>query len=117
MYGCRRGACRRRSEHARRLQLDELVDVAREAGDTIAERLRALQASPDGRSDTVTASTSLPAFPAGGQDTTTGVELITDRIAAATATMRTVHDVSMRMTRPALICCTRSSMTWRSTPG
>lgn len=74
------------------LQLDELVDIAREASDTIAERLRALQASPDGRSDTVTASTSLPAFPAGEQNTATVVDLITDRIAAATATMRTVHD-------------------------
>jgi starvation-inducible DNA-binding protein len=74
------------------LQLDELVDVAREASDTIAERLRALQATADGRSGTVTASTSLPAFPTGEQDTATVVDLITDRIAAATATMRTVHD-------------------------
>ncbi len=74
------------------LQLDELVDVAREASDTIAERLRALQGSPDGRSDTVAASTSLPAFPGGEQNTATVVDLITDRIAAAVATMRTVHD-------------------------
>ena len=35
------------------LQLDELVDFAREASDTIAERMRALDAVPDGRSDTV----------------------------------------------------------------
>jgi len=74
------------------LQLDELVDVAREASDTIAERLRALQATPDGRSDTLTASTTLPAFPAGEQNTATVVDLITDRIGAAVATMRTVHD-------------------------
>lgn len=39
------------------LQLDELVDAAREAGDNIAERLRALAATPDGRSDTVAATT------------------------------------------------------------
>ena len=37
------------------LQLDELVDFAREASDTIAERMRALDAVPDGRSDTVAA--------------------------------------------------------------
>jgi starvation-inducible DNA-binding protein len=74
------------------LQLDELVDVAREASDTIAERLRALQATADGRSNTVTASTSLPAFPAGEQNTATVVDLITDRIAAAITTLRTVHD-------------------------
>ncbi len=38
------------------LQLDELVDFAREASDTIAERMRALDAIPDGRSDTVAAA-------------------------------------------------------------
>ena len=46
------------------LQLDELVDFAREASDTIAERMRALDAVPDGRSDTVAATTTLPQFPA-----------------------------------------------------
>ncbi|MDZ4267525.1 MAG: ferritin-like domain-containing protein, partial [Mycobacterium sp.] len=35
------------------LQLDEVVDFAREASDTVAERMRALDAVPDGRSDTV----------------------------------------------------------------
>jgi starvation-inducible DNA-binding protein len=47
------------------LQLDEIVDVARESSDTIAERLRALHATADGRSDTVAAGTTLTAFPAG----------------------------------------------------
>ncbi len=42
------------------LALDELVDAAREGSDTIAERMRALDAVPDGRSDTVAATTSLP---------------------------------------------------------
>ncbi|MCK5756417.1 MAG: DNA starvation/stationary phase protection protein, partial [Mycobacterium sp.] len=46
------------------LQLDEVVDFAREASDTVAERLRALDAVPDGRSDTVASTTSLPDFPA-----------------------------------------------------
>ncbi|MGC7367981.1 DNA starvation/stationary phase protection protein, partial [Mycobacteroides abscessus subsp. abscessus] len=46
------------------LQLDELVDFAREGSDTIAERMRALDAVPDGRSDTVAATTTLPEFPA-----------------------------------------------------
>src|SRR6202795_4855520 len=44
------------------LQLDELVDFARTGSDTIAERLRALDAVPDGRSDTVAGSTTLPQF-------------------------------------------------------
>jgi starvation-inducible DNA-binding protein len=30
------------------LQLDEIVDAARQASDTIAERMRALNAVPDG---------------------------------------------------------------------
>src|SRR5436190_24314056 len=52
------------------LQLDELVDFAREASDTVAERMRALDGLPDGRSDTVAASTSLPEFPAYEHSTT-----------------------------------------------
>ncbi|MUL85180.1 MULTISPECIES: Dps family protein [unclassified Mycolicibacterium] len=74
------------------LQLDEIVDIAREAADTIAERMRALDAIPDGRSDTVTAHTTLPAFPAGELSTTETVDLVTTRAYAAVATMRTVHD-------------------------
>ena len=74
------------------LQLDELVDFAREASDTIAERMRALDAVPDGRSDTVAAATSLPQFPAYEHSTTEVVDLITRRAYAAVDTMRTVHD-------------------------
>lgn len=74
------------------LQLDDIVDTAREASDTIAERMRALNAVPDGRSDTVTASTTLPAFPPAERSTTDTVDLITTRIYAAVETVRTVHD-------------------------
>jgi starvation-inducible DNA-binding protein len=65
------------------LQLDELVDFAREASDTVAERMRALDAVPDGRSDTVAATTSLPEFPAYEHGTTEVVDLITGRVYAA----------------------------------
>ncbi|AMT73279.1 Dps family protein [Mycobacteroides immunogenum] len=74
------------------LQLDELVDFAREGSDTIAERMRALYAVPDGRSDTVTASTSLPQFPPYERSTGDVVDLITIRIQAAVNTLRAVHD-------------------------
>ena len=74
------------------LQLDEIVDTAREASDTIAERMRALNAVPDGRSDTVTASTTLPAIPPTELSTTDAVDLITTRIYAAVDTARIVHD-------------------------
>jgi starvation-inducible DNA-binding protein len=74
------------------LQLDELVDFARVGSDTIAERMRALDTVPDGRSDTVAATTSLPEFPAFERSTSEVVDLITVRIAAAADTMRAVHD-------------------------
>lgn len=74
------------------LQLDEVVDFAREASDTIAERMRALDAVPDGRSDTVAAGTSLPEFPAFEHSTGEVVDLIAARVYAAVATLREVHD-------------------------
>jgi starvation-inducible DNA-binding protein len=74
------------------LQLDELVDFAREGSDIIAERMRALDAVPDGRSDTVVATTSLPRFPANEHNTTEVVDRITTRIYATVETLRSVHE-------------------------
>lgn len=74
------------------LQLDELVAFAREASDTIAERMRALDAVPDGRSDTVADGTSLPQFPAFERNTGEVVDLITARVYATVDTLRAVHD-------------------------
>jgi starvation-inducible DNA-binding protein len=74
------------------LQLDELVDFAREGSDTIAERMRALDAVPDGRSDTVAATTTLPQFPAYEHSSADVVDFITARIYATVDTLRTVHD-------------------------
>jgi starvation-inducible DNA-binding protein len=74
------------------LQLDEVVDAAREASDTIAERMRALDAVPDGRSDTVAATTTLPEFPAYEQNTAEVVDLIATRVYATVDTIRDVHD-------------------------
>lgn len=74
------------------LQLDELVDFARVSSDTIAERMRALDAVPDGRSDTVVAGTTLPQFPAYEVSTHEAVDLIVSRIYATVDTIRKVHD-------------------------
>ena len=52
-------------------QLDEVIAATRRFSDTIAERMRALHALPDGRSDTVAETTTLPEFPQGEIDTTT----------------------------------------------
>ncbi|MCU1481485.1 MAG: starvation/stationary phase protection protein [Subtercola sp.] len=74
------------------LQLDEIIDSAREFSDTVAERMRALHAVPDGRSDTVAATTTLPEYPNGEIDTAETVDLVTIRIESVVATMRDVHD-------------------------
>ncbi|MCX4095538.1 Dps family protein [Nocardia sp. alder85J] len=74
------------------LQLDEVVAVTREFGDTIAERMRSLHVAADGRTDTVTATTSLPPFPAGEQNVATVVDLITSRLHATIDTARKIHD-------------------------
>jgi starvation-inducible DNA-binding protein len=74
------------------LQLDEIVDAARQFSDEVAERLRALHAAPDGRTATVAKETSLPPYPNGEVDTAETVNLITERIDAVVGTMREVHD-------------------------
>lgn len=72
--------------------LDEIIEDARTFSDTVAERLRALHAVPDGRSDTVAATTTLQEYPNGEVDTATTVDLVTERLEATVATMREVHD-------------------------
>jgi starvation-inducible DNA-binding protein len=74
------------------LQLDEIVDAARQFADDMAERMRALHALPDGRSATVAESTSLPQFPDGLINTKDAIERIVAALEAAVGTMRKVHD-------------------------
>src|SRR5690554_4638670 len=74
------------------LQLDEIIEVARTLSDEIAERMRALEVLPDGRSETVTETTSLPKFPADQVDTSQVTDLVVERLAAVAATCRRVHD-------------------------
>ena len=72
--------------------LDEIIEAAREFSDTVAERMRALHLVPDGRSDIVAATTTLPEYPQGEIDTSETVDLITARLEGTVATMRDVHD-------------------------
>ena len=74
------------------LQLDEIVDSARQFADDTAERMRALHALPDGRSSTVAESTSLAQFPEGLISTKDTIERIVAALEAAVGTMRKVHD-------------------------
>lgn len=72
--------------------LDEIIDEAREFSDTVAERMRALHGVPDGRSDTVADTTTLPEYPQGEVDTAETVDLVTERLEATIGTIRDVHD-------------------------
>ena len=72
--------------------LDEIIEAAREFSDTVAERMRALHAVPDGRSDIVAETTTLPEYPQGEIDTSETVDLITARLDGTVATIRGVHD-------------------------
>jgi starvation-inducible DNA-binding protein len=72
--------------------LDEIIEAAREFSDEVAERMRALHGIPDGRSDTVSETTTLPEFPNGEILTTDVIDLVTQRLEAVVHTMREVHD-------------------------
>ncbi|MBP1234282.1 starvation-inducible DNA-binding protein [Arthrobacter sp. PvP102] len=74
------------------LQLDEIIDAARNFADDMAERMRALHALPDGRSATVAETTSLAQFPQGLISTKDAVDRIVAALEAAVGTMRKVHD-------------------------
>jgi len=74
------------------LQLDEIVDAARGFTDDLAERMRALYITPDGRSTTVAKDTTLAPYPTREVDTSTCVDLIAASLYATAGTARRIHD-------------------------
>jgi starvation-inducible DNA-binding protein len=74
------------------LEFDEIADVARDAADTIAERMRGLGKVADGRAPTVAGTASLTPLPADELGTSTVVDLITDSLRTVVAGIRRVHD-------------------------
>ncbi len=74
------------------LQLDEIVDAAREYSDDVAERMRAVYVIPDGSAARVAAQTSLPAFPTGEVETGEAIDAIVASIYAVAGTARRIHD-------------------------
>jgi starvation-inducible DNA-binding protein len=54
--------------------------------------MRSLRAVPDGRSDTVVVTTTLPTYPEGELTVAAVVDLITTRLYATAATLRRLHD-------------------------
>jgi starvation-inducible DNA-binding protein len=76
------------------LELDDIVTLCRNAGDDVAERIRALDGVPDGRSDKITATHSLPRLPDGLLRTDVALDLITDRLSVAIKTLRDVQTLT-----------------------
>ncbi len=74
------------------LQLDEIIEAARGFSDEVAERMRAIYVTPDGRSSTVAAKTTLPQYPEGEVDTSETVDLVAERLYLTVKTIRGVHD-------------------------
>ena len=74
------------------LELDEVVDGVREYADTVAERMRALDAVPDGRTRTIANTTRLASFPEGEVSVERAVAVIAERIVAVVNIIRAVHD-------------------------
>ncbi|MET1007919.1 MAG: DNA starvation/stationary phase protection protein [Propionibacteriaceae bacterium] len=74
------------------LILDEIIEAARGFSDEIAERMRAIYITPDGRSSTVAKTTSLEEYPEGEVDTAETIDIVADRLYTTVTTMRGVHD-------------------------
>jgi starvation-inducible DNA-binding protein len=74
------------------LAIDEVVDAARTFSDTVAERMRAIYITPDGRARTVAEQSSLPEYPSGEVNTSETVDLVTQAIYATCGTARRIHD-------------------------
>ena len=68
--------------------LDELTDQLREWYDTVAERINALDAFPDGRSATVAGEAPAAGFPEGGVRDTEVVRYWVDRLEGAANRLR-----------------------------
>lgn len=74
------------------LQLDDVVDLARDHSDVIAERMRALQVVPDGTAETVSTTTELTAYPQGLVSSKDTVDATVERLAKTVAVVREVFD-------------------------
>jgi starvation-inducible DNA-binding protein len=70
------------------LQLDEVVTLARNAADTVAERASAIGVSPDGRAATVAKESGIASFPTGYIADTEVVKALVSALESVTVRMR-----------------------------
>jgi starvation-inducible DNA-binding protein len=74
------------------LELDGIVALVVDAADQVAERIRTLGGFADGRSLTVSAATTLAAFPGGTPSVITVTDLIVDRLNSVARRLRGVQE-------------------------
>ena len=74
------------------LQLDEIIETAREASDEIAERIAALGVAADGRSRTVDESSELNSYPLHFVDVQETITKVADELKTVIDRMRTSID-------------------------
>ncbi|WP_406091857.1 Dps family protein [Streptomyces sp. NBC_01013] len=70
------------------LQLDEVVDTARQHSDTVAERASAVGVNPDGRSGTVAKTTAINSVPEGWVKDVDAVRTLVDALSVVIGRMR-----------------------------
>ncbi|MEE4489115.1 DNA starvation/stationary phase protection protein [Streptomyces sp. NPDC050529] len=70
------------------LQLDEVVDTARQHSDTVAERASALGVNPDGRSGTIARTTAIDSVPEGWVKDVDAVRTLVDALSVVIGRMR-----------------------------
>jgi len=70
------------------LQLDEVVDTARQYSDTVAERASALGVNPDGRSGTIARTTAIDSVPEGWVKDVDAVRTLVDALGIVIGRMR-----------------------------
>ncbi|HWU08561.1 MAG TPA: DNA starvation/stationary phase protection protein [Streptomyces sp.] len=70
------------------LQLDEVVDTARQHSDTVAERASALGVNPDGRSRTLAKTTAIDSVPDGWIKDVDAVRVLVDALRVVIDRMR-----------------------------
>jgi len=97
-----------RSAH---LQLDELVSIARQYVDEVAERANAIGVSPNGKAKTVVESSGVPEFPDNWNSVETTVAAVVDILTALVGRLRAridETDKSDLVTQDLLITITRA---------
>ncbi|MEU1367608.1 DNA starvation/stationary phase protection protein [Streptomyces sp. NPDC005803] len=70
------------------LQLDEVVDTARQHSDTVAERASAVGVNPDGRSATIARTTAIDSVPEGWVKDVDAVRTLVDALGVVIGRMR-----------------------------